>query len=316
MMFIKVFVLVYKRKVSWKLQLILIFDKNETMSWEKERQELRKERSKALKFINDNPNHSVWELVNLLRTYDKNQRSQNVIGAIFLASDIENYNLNFNIVTEALENSAETLIISYIETIYGRNGIDTIEKSLDFLKGNDELIISILKTAQVDEDILKILDSLSDEINIKFWKAFSIHWDTVDNSVKERVWMNLLEYKNFNALLTMIDLYFKNDLEKNLILLEGLLINQESFTINSQNEYLIVKVFENIYRESNPDIDRRLYLRICHIEWAYFSLLIDQLPPKYLIEELKTDPLLLASLIQSAYKSSKEDSDSDEAKKS
>jgi hypothetical protein len=115
----------------------------------------------------------------------------------------------------------------------------------------------------------------------------------------------------------MIDLYFKKDLEKNLIVLEKILSNQENFNINSQNSYLIIGLFENVYRESNPNIERSLYLKICHLEWAYFSLLIDQLPPKYLMEELKTDPALLALLIQATYKSNKDESEEeiDEKKK-
>ncbi|MGG2105222.1 hypothetical protein [Lysinibacillus pakistanensis] len=289
------------------------YNKNERTNWDKERHELRRERSKALKLIIENSNDSIWNLVNILKGFDTTKYSQHAIGVI-LASDIDEYNLNFKILAEALENSAETLFISYIETIYSQNGLDVIEETLDFFKGNDELVISILKISRVGEKVLETLDLLSNEIKHKYWKDFSIHWDIVDDPVKERVWSKLLEYKNFNALLRLIDLYFKTDLEKNLIVLEEVLSNQESFIINSQNSYLIIEIFENIYRESTPGIRRNLYLRICHLEWAYFSLLIDQLPPKYLMEELKTDPTLLATLIQAAYKSSKEDTDIDEMK--
>ncbi|MGH1280677.1 hypothetical protein [Bacillus basilensis] len=290
------------------------YNRNEKSDWNQKKQELRNERLKALKQIIENPEGSIWNLVGLLKAYDTTKRSQRAIGGI-LASDIYNCNLNFKILNEALENSAETLFIAYIETVYNQDGIEVIESTLDFFKENNKLVTSILKVARVDEKVLEILDSLSDEIKLKYWGGFATHWDIVDKPVKEKVWSKLLEYKNFNALLNIIDLYFKKDLEKNLIVLEEILLNQEFFTINSQNSYLIIEVFENIYGESHPNIERSFYLRICHLEWAYFSLLIDQLPPKYLMEELRTNPILLASLIQAAYKSSKEDNDIDEMKK-
>lgn len=289
------------------------YNSNERTDWNKEREELRKERLKALNSIIENPNDSIWNLVKLLKDYDTTKRSQHAIG-IILATDIDEYNLNLKFLNEALDNSAEILFISYIETVYSRDGFKVIEQVLDFLKGNDELVIPIIKVARVDEKVLGILDSLADDIRLEYWSNFSIQWDKVDNPLRERVWLKLIEYKNINALLSIIDLYFKKDLEKNLQILEEILKSQDFFEINSQNSYLIIEVFKNIYRESNPNMERSFYLRICRLEWAYFSLLIDQLPPKYLIEELKTDPVLLASLIQAAYKSSK-DNNIDEMKK-
>ena len=290
------------------------YDRSERIDWDKERQELKETRLKALKSIVDNRDDSIWNLVKLLKIYDTTNRSQHAIGEI-LASEFNQYNLNFKVLEEALDNSAETLFISYINTVYIRNGIKVIESVLELLKENDELVISILKVARIDQRILEILDSLSDDIKIKYWRNITIHWDIVEKPVKEIVWSKLLEYKNFNALLSIIDIYFKKDLEKNLMVLEGILSNKDVFEINSQNSYLIIEVFQNIYTESNPNIERSLYLRICYLEWAYFSLLVDQLPPKYLMEELKTDPTFLALLIQAAYKSSKDDNVIDELKK-
>ncbi|AYV69164.1 hypothetical protein C2I06_21230 [Niallia circulans] len=289
------------------------YDRNERTDWDKQNEKLKEERIKALNLIIENPKDSIWNLVKLLRVHDTTGRSQQVIGNI-LASDIYNYNLDFEFLNEALANSAEILFISYVEKVYSKEGIKIIEYVLNYLKENDEMVLPILKIAHVDEKVLELLSAYTEELQDKYWTDFVIYWDIVDNRVKEEVWLKLLKYKNFNALLRMIDLYFQKDLEKNLIILEAILSNQEVFTINSQNSYLIIEVFENIYRESNLNIERNLYLRICHLEWEYFSLLIDQLPPKYLMEELKTDPKLLASLIQAAYKSSKEEKDIDEVK--
>lgn len=290
------------------------YNVNLKTDWSGERKKLREERLRRLKLIIKEQNGSIWNLVKLLKIYDKTQFSQRAIGEI-LASDIDGYNLNFKTLKEASENSFEILLISYIETNYSRNGFKAIESALDVFKDNDELVISILKVARIDRKFLGILDSLSGNIKVKYWREFTINWDIIDDSVKEIVWAKLVEYKNFNALLKILDLYFKKDLEKNLLLLEEILSNQNTFAINSHNSYLIIEVFQNIYTESNSNIESSLYLRICHLEWAYFSLLIDQLPPKYLMEELKTDPTLLASLIQAAYKSSIDDSDIDELKK-
>ncbi|WP_416730201.1 hypothetical protein [Fictibacillus sp. JL2B1089] len=290
------------------------YNSNERTDWNKERQMLRKERVKVLKSIFDNPDVSIWSLVKLLKVYDTTQRCQHAVGEI-IASEIDEYNLNLTFVNEALENSAEALLISYIETVYSRSGLKVIEQVLEFLKDNDELIISVLKVVRIDEKFLKILNSLSNDLEIEYWRKFVIHWDIVDNPVKERVWSKLVEYKNLNALLNLLDLYFKTNLEKNLIVLEEILSSQDVFNINSQNSYSIIEVFKNIYSEYNPNIEKKLYLRICRLEWAYFSLLIDQLPPKYLMKELKTDPIFMASLIQAAYKSSNDDNDIDEVKK-
>lgn len=291
------------------------YDKNERTDLNTERRMLKEERLKALKSIINNKNDSIWDLVKLLKIYDTTKRSQYAIGEI-LASEIDHYNLNFKILEKALENSAETLLTSYIETVYNRQGIEVIESVLDLLKESNELVISILKVVYIDQKFLEILNSLSDDIKSGYWESIIIRWDIVDNPLKEIVWSTLIEYKNFNALLTIIDLYFKKDLEKNIQILEEILSNQNIFAINNQNSYLIIEVFKNIYTESNPNIEKDLCLRVCHLEWAYFSLLIDQFPPRYLMKELQTDPTLLASLIQNAYKSSKDDGDIDEMKKS
>ncbi|MFC4409650.1 hypothetical protein ACFOZY_04270 [Chungangia koreensis] len=290
------------------------YDRNERTNWEKQKEKLKEERIKVLKLIIEKP-QDFWNMLELLRIHDTTSRSQQVIGSI-LASDIYNYDLNFNFFDEALANSAELFFISYVEKVYIKEGEKIIKSILDYLEGKAELVLPILKILRVDEKVLDIINTYSEELQDKYWTDFVIHWDIVDNSVKEKVWSKLIEYKNINALLRMIDIYFEKDIEKNLILLEEILSNQETFTINSQNSYLILEVFEHIYRETNSNIDRNLYLRICYLEWAYFSLIIDQLPPKYLMEELKTDSKLLASLIQAAYKSSKEEEkDIDEVKK-
>ncbi|MGG0747253.1 trypsin-like serine protease [Priestia megaterium] len=290
------------------------YNENERGNWKEEQQRLREERIKALRLIMENPNNSIWDLVSLLKTHDKTEHSQQIIGDI-LANDIDNYNLDLGFLNEVLENEAYTLFIYYVKAYYSKHGINIIENTLDLLNENHKMIMPILNIARVDEKVLAIVESYAGSIKDDYWTHFRINWDKIDRQVKEKVWTKLLEYKNFDALLNMIDIYFKNHLEKSLTLLEEILLNNNQFFINSQNSYLIINVFKNIYKETSPDMEKSFYLRICKLEWAYFNLLVGKLAPKYLKEELKTDPVLLSSLIRATYKSSKEEKDIDEMQK-
>ncbi len=120
------------------------YDRNERTDWDKQNEKLKEERIKALNLIIENPKDSIWNLVKLLRVYDTTGRSQQVIGNI-LASDIYNYNLDFEFLNEALANSAEILFISYVEKVYSKEGIKIIEYVLNYLKENDEMVLPILK---------------------------------------------------------------------------------------------------------------------------------------------------------------------------
>ncbi|CEG24557.1 serine protease [Peribacillus simplex] len=290
------------------------YSRDERKEYEKEREQLRVERVKALKFIIKCKDYSIWNLISILKLHDENMWSQRVIGNI-LAVEFNQYDFNDKLLTEALNQDANILFISYLEAAYSKQGFQVIKRALGILLGQEEQIIPVLKVARVNEEFLELLDSYSKDIQNKYWSDFTINWDIVDRSIQDRVWSQLLDNKNFNSLLRMIDLYFKKDLEKNIEVLEGILLNSGNFSVNNYDSYLIIQVFENIYIEASSKIERTLYLRVCQLEWAYFSLLIDHLPPKYLMEELKTDPTFLASLIQAAYKSSKEEKEVGEMQK-
>ncbi len=76
---------------------------------------------------------------------------------------------------------------------------------------------------------MELLSAYTEELQDKYWTDFVIYWDIVDNRVKEEVWLKLLKYKNFNALLRMIDLYFQKDLEKKSNNIRSNIIKSRSF---------------------------------------------------------------------------------------
>lgn len=282
------------------------YNSDEVMEYEKEREQLRLERIKVLKIILENEEHSIWDLITILEQYNKNMFSQKEIGNI-LAVEFNQYEFNEKLLTEALNHGADNLFISYLEASYTKQGFQVLQKALDILTEYPNLIIPVLEIARVNEEFLELLDSYSRDIQDMYWNRLTINWDVVEDSIQDRVWYQLLNNQNFTSSLRMIELYFKKDLEKNIEVLEEILKNDIDFIANNYNNYRVIEVFKNIYRESPLDLERTLYLRVCQLEWAYFNVLVDRIEPKYLIEELKNDPTLLASLIQLAYKSSKEE---------
>ena len=286
------------------------YDENISVSWEKNRIELREVRAETLKKIIEDPNDSIWNLIDLIKKTNENFYSEQDIGDI-LASEIDKYNLNFNLLFEALENSADQLIISYIRTIYDKHGIEVIKNTLEYIIENAELVISILGIAYVDEEILEIVESFSCELKQRYWESFSTYYGRFDDKIIENVWSYLLKYKNYNALLSIVSSDYKKNVEKNIVLLEEILSNQDIFTINNHNNFLIIDLFKNIYKFSNPEIEKTINLRVCHLEFAYFNLIIDRFTPEFLIDKLKSNPTFLSELIQAAYKSETESDEAD-----
>ena len=81
------------------------------------------------------------------------------------------------------------------------------------------------------------------------------------------------------------------------------------YRVNSTDSYYIQKSFKKIYgvQNLNDDIAIRLY----KLEWYYFNI-INEIIPKYIGNELKYNPKLLAELISYVYKRSDETTDNSE----
>ena len=89
-------------------------------------------------------------------------------------------------------------------------------------------------------------------------------------------------------------------------LLESIANDDNGYEIDSNDSYYIKEFFIRIYNSNNLNND--LLCRLYRLEFAYFNIISD-LPPKFIVTQLKFNPDFLAELISYAYKRSDETSD-------
>lgn len=281
------------------------FNKDLKTDWEREKKTLYNRQVEALKDILKRNSSDLWELISLTRLYKEDGNPGYTIGKI-LAREIDNLNLNFDLIDTLKEKGAYNILISYLSTMYMHHGFRVIKETLSIFTNDDALIIKVLKIPKINADLLLTLDEQKVEHVTVFWNTLTID-NEIEPDLLNGVWDKLLEYKNYNSLLKLASKYFKNDIEKNTIILEIILSNQEEIIINSFNSYMIIDVFKNLHEIVKIDKENEFYPKIYNLEWAYFELIIDYLQPKVLLHELKTNPRYLAHLIKLSYKSSKVD---------
>lgn len=285
--------------------------------WESERENLYNKQVEALKEILADGIDNLWGLVYLVRQYNIDGNSEYSIGRI-LAKEIFNLHLNLDLISKMRENNAKEVLIAYLDTLYVNQGFEIIKDALSTLGNEHELKVKVLRISSIDNDFLLTLDEQDSEVIHEFWATFLAHRyyrNNIEENSVNLVWDKLLEYRNYNALLNMVDTYFKNDIDKNIKILELILNNQEEITINSFNSYLIIDLFKNIHENIEINRENEVYFKVYRLEWAYFEIIIDWLEPKFLIHELKTNPVYFAYLIKLIYKSSKADKEDEIADK-
>lgn len=292
------------------------YNKELKSDWESERESLYNKQVEVLKEILSGGIESLWELIHLLRKYNNDGNSLYIIGKI-LAEEIFDLQLNKDLIIKMKENNAKEVLIAYLNTLYVNQGFEIIRDSLSIIENEHELLLKVLSLCNIDNNFLLTLDEQHSEVIQSFWVNFSAdrYHHNIEENLVNLVWDKLWEYRNYNALLNIVDIYFKNDIEKNIQILDLILNNQEDITINSFNSQIIIKLFKNIHEKLEINRENELYFKIYQLEWAYFDIINDWLEPKFLMHELKTNPLFLAHLIKLIYKSSIADQEDESEEK-
>ncbi|SFF88937.1 hypothetical protein SAMN05216353_11256 [Halobacillus alkaliphilus] len=265
----------------------------------KERKLLRQKRVAVMYEIQDTPQVTILELLLMLK--EEHQNGAKSIGEI-MATEFHENKPDAEFIDELLEKGLIVAFLSYIRTIYTKEGLQVIENLLE--KTEDNLKVDLLKIAEIDEDLIALVDSCGPMVTKKYWETITSYIEEGKNqAVGLLIWDNLLKYKNYSAALNMLNRSYFNDVPKHLELLTKILEDQGDYDVY-RDKYYICRAFQHIYELDNLTTEQHTLVR--QLEWAYFSMLITEFKPKYLKEDLKTDPTLMAELIRYAFKSEDE----------
>ncbi len=265
----------------------------------KERELLRQLRVAVMEEIQENPQVSILELLLMLK--EEHQNGAEAIGEI-MATEFHGNKLDMEFMDRLLEEGLKVAFLSYVRTIYIKQGLQIIKNSLE--KTDDNLKVDLLKIAEIDEELIALVDSCGQMVTKKYWGTLpSYIVDGKDKTICFLIWGNLLKYKNYSTALIMLNRNYFNDVPKHLELLAKILEDQEHYDVY-RDKYYICRAFQHIYELDNLTAEQHTLVR--QLEWAYFSMLITEFKPKYLLEDLKKDPTLLAELIRYAFKSEDE----------
>ncbi|WP_088007065.1 hypothetical protein [Indiicoccus explosivorum] len=274
--------------------------KEKRHDYSKERQDLGQMRSEALEAIFADPNITVIDLLTMLNAEHRNGRR--AIGQI-IASELDRYILNSVFVDELLEENEGEVLLAYIQTIYDREGLQIISEVLKKIEDSLELKVELLKIAEVSEELLTLIASCDQMVAKLYWETFSPYTEVEDETVRLITWDKLLENKNYSAAIVLLDNYYFEDFPKHVDLLTNILENPGDYNVN-YDRYHVQRAFQRIYEMNGIAPEQETQIR--QLEWAYFHLLKDEIKPKYLLQELKTNPVFMAEMIHFAFKSSDE----------
>ncbi|MBO9703677.1 MAG: hypothetical protein J7604_25960 [Sporocytophaga sp.] len=204
-------------------------------------------------------------------------------------------------------NALHYLAVGYIGKLSDIRGIDWIRNIADGMsKSNSNVLIDFFLSVNATSQLWDLLEEKYGECEEKYWKgAFTkrgyrnfFHLYNTDEQI--RCIKTLNKYKRY---LTSIDLirYERKEAPVNLIIetLEGLVTNpiEEDVKVHSIG-WSIKELFKRLDEEKVED------RKMQRLEWYYLDVLINyhhERPVKYLIPELKSNPIFFAEIISFNY---------------
>jgi hypothetical protein len=266
--------------------------------YNKERQTLWQMRRDALEEIQKDPNITIIGLLNMLS--EEHQDGCRGISEI-VASEFHGYMPNLSFIDELLDQNQTAAFLAYVGKIYEKEGLQVIRKVIEKVEDNHELTVELLNIAEIDKSLLSLVNSCKPIIVTEYWKSLSPYKEIKDETIRLDIWNELLEAKNYPASVTMLNHNYFRDFPKHIELLTKIIMDPGNYNVyRDQNR--ICKAFQHIYQFDNLTEEQHVQVR--QLEWSYFHLLKNEITPKFLIHDLKTDPRLMAELIRYAFKSS------------
>lgn len=281
----------------------LVYSEREKGWWEKEEEQIRLDREKALVEI-----YQIYNLdgiVNILSNSDDVYKIGDII-----ASKLLNYELRWEFILRLVNLKKKSILSRYFSLIYEMKGLGEFR---DFISTNrDTLHIEeinyILNSLPTNNELWKFIDELGESIKKEYWNTVDI-WSLRDTSLSDVMVIcnNLLFYSRPYStvkLLGHVDIF---DTEISFKALEQCLLlypkkELSGLTLNHIN-YEVIELFEKMYNIIDND-----NTRLAGLEWNYLPLFKHNQEPIALIRELKKDYNLFVQLITFVYK--KRDNDS------
>lgn len=271
-------------------------------NYKEECREVSELRRKVIRDIQANLNLDIIEFIKYLTNEYECGHGLIEIGEWF--AEFHESNINYDFMDTMIELKQETVIRVYVDAIYREKGIMIIQEVVDYYKGNDDLVISLLQIANINKEFLNLLESYEPETIQKYWESIWFIRNVKEKEILDLIWSKLLEYRNYRCAIDLLSYSLVEDIDKCVELLNKIAVDPGKYRIDNHDSYHIKRIFEKIY-ELN-DLNEDSCELIFRLEWWYFEVLVDQITPKYMMKKLKENPGFLAELIQYAYKTSDE----------
>ncbi|NOU77458.1 hypothetical protein GC101_01045 [Paenibacillus sp. LMG 31459] len=273
--------------------------RDNAQDFDNERVQLHDARREALLRILKIPQLGLQNL--LSKIPNSNLLGLTDIGRI-MASEVHEFKWNDEFIESMTREHQRTILQAYVGTLYQKHGLEVIQKALEKIQFDEIWSAGLLRLAKLDEAFLKLLKDTPPGVVRHYWESVPGFYSIENPAMQEEVWNRFLEYRNHSAALEMLHRQFRSNHLKHLQVLDNILKDLGRFNPDSHLVYLIVKVFERLYEADYLDVEQ--VRRAARQEWAFFNLLIHQTTPQFLVRELKSNPELLAQIIQLVYKPS------------
>ncbi|MBP2659523.1 MAG: hypothetical protein H6Q69_2555 [Firmicutes bacterium] len=271
----------------------------ENGEWEKQRQKLEDRRKQAVKEIIDSD--GVKSIIQFAETVDNPSTVGHALGLIAEPK------IDEAILPELLDRENKKLAEftgSYVwcrQYAQGWSWVDSLDKSeWSFMQ-----IGQFFSCLPFVEDAWKRVAILLGKFEKEYWGIINTNLYGEYAGYKVAI-SKLVEYNRPNAAINCLHsvLYSQKSLDKELAVKALLAAVNSSESLNTMDMYHIVEIIKYLQDDSNANPED-----MCKLEWAYLSLLDEHndATPKFLENQLASNPEFFCQLIRLLYHSKKED---------
>ena len=267
-----------------------VFDK-ENYDYEKEKNELQKERVETLeKIIDEFGLDSLYQIVPQVSDIDL------LVNSLTCSKYVDNITIDF---IKTAHNKIPRFAEMLVNSMYYVKGISFFHSLVDNESKDVQFIINQLP---IKPDVIELIDKMSEEQQIAYWENVNV-W--ILPKEKEFAQYCLIKLLQANRPYSVMKQLCFDDFGNSEIILEalhqGLLYypNSENngICLNSISSYELEELFEKLYNDKNVDP-----LQVSRLEFAYVQKFDLDFEPKCLIENLLSDPSLFLEIISCFYK--------------
>lgn len=272
-----------------------VFDE-ENYDYEKEKNELQKERVETLEKIIDKFGFdSLYQIAPYVSDIDI------LVSSLINSKYVDNITIDF---IKTAHNQIPRFVEMLVNSMYYTKGITFFHP---LLENESEDIQFIINQLPVKPDVIELIEKMSPEQQNAYWENVYVWMFHEEKGFVQDCLIKLLQV---NRPYTVMRQLCFDDFGNSEIILEalykGLLCypNSENngICLNSISRYDLEKLFEKLYDDKNADT-----LLISQLEFAYVQKFDLNFEPKCLIENLLSDPSLFIEIISYCFKNDEND---------